>query len=241
MLSCCWRLLCCSVSRESACNARDQGSIPWLGRSTLEGNGNPLQYSCLENPMVRGAWGATVHRVARVGHDWATKPPAPCSWQRLLLTRSSDCAVSPLETCLLQSCPTPMSLTRAAWTAPLLQIYRSSSCFSSANLNPTTQSWSSLFLIPELSQCLLSYLLCCPLGFPGGSDGKESACNVGDPGSIPGSVRSPGKGNDKQLHYSCLEYSMDPGGLLPLVNGVNKELNRTEQLACTHVALYSIS
>ena len=40
-----------------------------------EGNGNPLQYSCLENPMDRGAWQAIVHGVARVGHDLATKPP----------------------------------------------------------------------------------------------------------------------------------------------------------------------
>ena len=41
---------------------RDAGSIPGLGRSPGEGNGNPLQYSCLENPMDRGAWRATVHR-----------------------------------------------------------------------------------------------------------------------------------------------------------------------------------
>ena len=40
-----------------------------------EGNGNPLQYSCLENPIDRGAWQAIVHGVARVGHDLATKPP----------------------------------------------------------------------------------------------------------------------------------------------------------------------
>ena len=45
-----------SVSKESACNAGDPGSIPGLGRSPGEGNGNPLQYSCLENPMDRGAW-----------------------------------------------------------------------------------------------------------------------------------------------------------------------------------------
>ena len=42
-----------------------------------EQNGNPLQYSCLENPMDRGAWQATVHGVTRVGHDLATKPPPP--------------------------------------------------------------------------------------------------------------------------------------------------------------------
>ena len=58
-----------SVSKESACNAGDPGSIPGLGRSPGEGNGNPLQYSCLENPMDRGTWQATVYGVARVGHD----------------------------------------------------------------------------------------------------------------------------------------------------------------------------
>ena len=46
-------------------------------------------------------------------------------------------------------------------------------------------------------------------GFPGGSDDKTSACNVGDPGSIPGSGRSPGEGNGNPLQYSCLENSMD--------------------------------
>ena len=45
---------------------RDPGSIPGLGRSPGEGNGNPLQYSCLENPMDRGAWRATAHGVATV-------------------------------------------------------------------------------------------------------------------------------------------------------------------------------
>ena len=49
--------------KESACNAGEQGSIPGSGRSPGEGNGNPLQYSCLENPMDRGDWRATVHAV----------------------------------------------------------------------------------------------------------------------------------------------------------------------------------
>ena len=52
-----------SDSKESACNVGDQGSIPGLGRSPGDRNGNPLQYSCLENPMDRGDWRATVHRV----------------------------------------------------------------------------------------------------------------------------------------------------------------------------------
>ena len=54
-----------------------QGSIPGLGRSPGEGNGNPLQSSFLENLMDRGPWQATVHGVARVGHDLATKPHEP--------------------------------------------------------------------------------------------------------------------------------------------------------------------
>ena len=49
--------------------------IPGSGNSLGKGNGNPLQYSCLESPMDRGAWQATVHGVTRGGHDLATKPP----------------------------------------------------------------------------------------------------------------------------------------------------------------------
>ena len=52
-------------SKESACNAGDTGSIPRSGRSPGGRNGNPLQYSCLGNPMDRGAWQATVHGVAK--------------------------------------------------------------------------------------------------------------------------------------------------------------------------------
>ena len=68
---------CTSVSKEPACNAGDRGSIPGLERSPGEEDGNPLQYACLENPMDRGAWQATVHGVVRVWHDWATQPPPP--------------------------------------------------------------------------------------------------------------------------------------------------------------------
>ena len=59
-------LPCSSNGKESFCNAGDLGSIPRLGRSTGEGNGNPLQFSCLENPMDRGAWQVTVHGVAEL-------------------------------------------------------------------------------------------------------------------------------------------------------------------------------
>ena len=60
------------------------------------------------------------------------------------------------------------------------------------------------------------------LGFPGGSEGKASACNAGDLGSIPGSGRCPGEGNGNPLQYSCLENSMDRGALWATVHGVAK-------------------
>ena len=65
-MNCCLRAsLLAQNGKESACNARDPGSIPGWGRSPGEGNGNPLQYSCLENSMDRGAWWATVYGVAK--------------------------------------------------------------------------------------------------------------------------------------------------------------------------------
>ena len=66
------------VVKNLAANAgdlRDVGLIPGLGRSPGEGQGNPLQYSCLDNPMDRGAWRATVHGVRRVECNLSTKPP----------------------------------------------------------------------------------------------------------------------------------------------------------------------
>ena len=57
---------------------------------------------------------------------------------------------------------------------------------------------------------------------PGGSDAKASACNAGDPGSIPGSERSPGEGNDNPLQYSCLGNLMDRGVWQATVHGIAK-------------------
>ena len=57
--------LAAQLVKESACNAVDLGSIPGLGRCPSKGNGNPLQYSCLENPMDKGAWKTTVLGVTK--------------------------------------------------------------------------------------------------------------------------------------------------------------------------------
>ena len=74
-----WEFPGSSIGKESACNAGDLGSIPGWRRSPGEGNGNPLQDSCLENPMERGVWWAIVHGIARIGHGLATKPPEASS------------------------------------------------------------------------------------------------------------------------------------------------------------------
>ena len=75
------------------------------------------------------------------------------------------------------------------------------------------------------------------MGFPGGSDGKESACNSEDAGSIPGSGRSPGEGNGNPLQYFCLENPMDRETWQAIVHGVAKESVTTEH---AHMAKYKI-
>ena len=71
-------LPCWLSGNESACQCRRRRFDLWLGRSPEEGNDNPLQYSCLGNTMDRGTWQATIHGIARVGHNLMTKP-SPCS------------------------------------------------------------------------------------------------------------------------------------------------------------------
>ena len=85
-----------SVSKGSACNAGDLGSIPGSGGSPEEGNSNPLQYSCLENPMDRRAWQATVHGGRkRVRHDLATK-------ERERVSKLSELSLIEYRTAMLQ-------------------------------------------------------------------------------------------------------------------------------------------
>ena len=67
-------------------------------------------------------------------------------------------------------------------------------------------------------------------GFPGGSDGKESACNPGNLGSIPGSGRSPGEGNGNPLQYSCLENPVDTGAWASYSPWGHKESDTTKLL-----------
>ena len=74
------------------------------------------------------------------------------------------------------------------------------------------------------------------LGFPGDSDGKESACNAGDLGSIPGSGRSPGEGNGYPLQYFCLENPMDRVAWQATVHGVTKSRTQLKRLRTQHTS-----
>ena len=89
---------------------------------------------------------------------------------------------------------------------------------------------SSLLLEMPGDQAVLKLTVCevakHRLGFPGGSDGKESACNAGYLGSIPGSGKSPGEGNGYPLQYSCLENSTDRRAWQAIVYGVAKSRTR---------------
>ena len=87
----------------------------------------------------------------------------------------------------------------------------------------------------ELQLKLQSFQFKVEMGFRSGSDGKESACNAGDLGSIPGLGRSPREGNDNPLHFSCLENSMDTGTWQPQFMGWQRV---KQDWACTHTHIY---
>ena len=76
-------------------------------------------------------------------------------------------------------------------------------------------------------------------GFPGGSEVKASACNVGDLGSVPGWGRAPGEGNGTPLQYSCLENPMDGGAWWATVHGVAKSRTRLSDFTFTFCMLFS--
>ena len=108
--------------KESACDAGDVSSIPELGRSPEEGNGNPFQYSCLENPMDRGAWWVTVHAVARIIHDVATKPLLLITTIQLTLFTHSTLPPRPRPSGNHHSLPRT-SVLCLIWSVPLFCLY----------------------------------------------------------------------------------------------------------------------
>ena len=110
--------------KQSACQRRRlrrHGLDSWV----REGNGNPLQYSCLENSMHRGAWRATIHGVTRVGHDWATEHTGMPNymlekWKHLFLVRLHVCMLSCLTLCNPMDCSMLGSSVHGIFQAGLL-------------------------------------------------------------------------------------------------------------------------
>ena len=143
-----------------------------------EGDGTPLQYSCLENPMDGGAWWAAVHGVAKSR------------------TQLSDFTFTFHFPALEKEMATHSSVL--AWRIPGMG---EPGGLPSMGSHRVRHNWSDL-AAADIQIYIYIYIY---KGFPGGSDGKESACNVGDLGSKPGSGRSPGGGHGNPLQYSCLE------------------------------------
>jgi len=183
----------------------------WLQMALLHffygcvGNDTPLQYFCLENPMDGEAWWAAVHGVANSQ------------------TRLSDFTFTFHFHALEEEMATHSSVL--AWRLPgtgepgglpsmgshrvghdWSDLAAAAAVFHSGDRQ--FKSWVGKIPWRRLPNPVL-------MGFPGGSDGKESACNVGYLGSIPGLGRSPGGGHGNPLYYSCLKNPMDRGAWQP--------------------------
>ena len=100
-----------SDGKESACNAGDLSSIPGLGRSPGEGNGNPLQYSCLENPKDRGTWQGTGHGVVKSIFDAAKEESFIGGFKIIFL-----CIYGPYACVCAQSLQSRVRLFSTLWT-----------------------------------------------------------------------------------------------------------------------------
>ena len=148
-----------SISKDSACNAGDLGSIPGSVRSSGEGNGNPLRNFGLENPMDRGAWQATVHGI----HNLATKPPAHYLGLVWVCMLSSSVLSDPLWPHGLK----PTRLLYGIFQVRILEWV----VISSSRGSSWSRDWiriSCIFCIgrqiitepPGLGKCINAYLVC---------------------------------------------------------------------------------
>ena len=163
-------------------------------RFTREGNGTPLLYSCLENPMDGGAWWATVHGVVK-SRTWLSDFTFTFHFHALeeeMATHSSVLAWRIPGTGEPGGLPS-MGSNRVGhgWSDLAAAVAADSQCYISFRYAHS----NSIFL-----QMIIHLKIW--WGFPGSSAGKESTCNAGDPRSIPGSGRSTGEGIGYPLQYS---------------------------------------
>ena len=184
---------CGSADKESACSAGDLGSIPGLGRSPGEGKGYPLQYSGLENSMD-----CIVHAVTK-------------SWTRL-----SRLSLS--HTYILVCNYSFLSNGQKLWTVVIMQMWfleeKAEDTFTFHFISLNCYIWLHILIL------YLTLYFIDSGGFPGGSVSKESSCNAGDSGAIPGSGRSPEDRNDNPHQYACLGNPVDRGAWWVTVHGI---------------------
>ena len=102
------------------------------------------------------------------------------------------------------------------------------------NNNYTEEVSLSTNCMPSTEQYAFILILSLKQGFPGGSDGKESTCNAGDPSLIPGLRNSPGKVNSYPLQYSCLGNPMERGAWYATVHGITKSQTQLRLSMHTH-------
>ena len=129
-----------SDGKVSAYNAGDLGSIPGSGRSPGEGNGNPLQYSCLENPMDRGAWWATIHGVAKSWTGLSDFCVCMC-----LCVISTSCVHTSFFLLFMNMCAYFIHSFFYLWTYELFTVFRSYKHTITMN-NVAVQSLSHVWL-----------------------------------------------------------------------------------------------
>ena len=226
----------------SAGESGDLGSIPGPGRSPGRGNGNPLQYSCLENSMDRGAWRATVHRSQRVRHRGlrATGIFKVFNHQK---DTGNDHLEEPVPEKFRKAAPA-WRCPQEAWSRYVLSLifknFKSSQFYFTWILKYFNRSRDEgIIELYLFVYCLWSYSFF--YDFLGGSVVKNPPANVGDSGdtsSIPGSGKSLGGGNDNPLQYSCLGNPMDRGAWWATVHETTKSQTQLSDWART--LLFSI-
>ena len=188
-----------------------------------EGNSNQLQYSCLGNPMDRGAWRATVHEVARVGRDLGTKPPPP-TWEWLLEFHLCSPWIYPLQISQInhrQHCVLPSSILKVQANIWLLWASKLKLTNYSRWSNNSTDS-SAIVINTDLWV----------------NNPSANAGDIRDMGLIPGSGRSHGGGHGNPLQCSCLENPMNRGAWPAIVHRFAKSQTQLKRLSMHTWALY---
>ena len=182
--------------------------IPGSGRSPGGAYGNPFQHSCLENPMDKGAWQATLHGTAK--RQTLLKQPSTHTWK---------------SNCRGKKCMPDIHSDSLKFLRYLLS---QSTDFVYALINPNFHSFYvfciSNYIHLKYDILYISiYIYIHIYGFPDGLVCKKFACilgDTGDTGLIPGSGRSPGEGNGNLLQYSLLGNNIDRGAWWSTVYGV---------------------